>query len=66
MATVAPELAAALAETRQLRERYQQLLDRFGRSSDGYHARLSGVVLMREYRDAGLPVPARLEHLAGQ
>jgi hypothetical protein len=46
--------------------RYECLLDRFSRGSDGYRARLSGVVLAREYRDAGLPVPDRLSHLEGK
>lgn len=60
------ELAAAMAETRRLRERIGRLLDMLGRGSAGYTLRLSGVTVAREYRDAGLPVPARLGHLEGQ
>jgi hypothetical protein len=69
----APELAAAVRaldiardEITGLRNRCGRLLGEFGRGSDGYRARLSGTVLAREYRDAGLPVPDRLSHLEGK
>jgi hypothetical protein len=58
--------AARDAELAGLRKRHEQLLDSFAPASDGFRARLSGVILGREYRDAGLPVPDRLAHLKSQ
>jgi hypothetical protein len=59
-------LGLARDEITALRNRCGRLLGEFGRGSDGYRARLSGVVLAREYHDAGLQVPDRLAHLEGQ
>lgn len=57
------ELNKLIDEVAALRERYRLLLDKFFRSATGYDVRLSGVSLMGEYRNAGLPVPERLSHL---
>jgi hypothetical protein len=62
--TAVPELAAARAETRALRDRYGNLLDRFAKGPAGWNARISQVHLAREYRDAGLQVPDGLKGFA--
>lgn len=54
------------ARADNLRGRLAAVLDKFTRGSDGYRARLSGLVLKREYRGAGLPVPDRLSYLEDQ
>jgi hypothetical protein len=64
-AAVAPELAAAMRETRAVADACRPVLDCFKRASDGWRGRISGVVLMRAYRAIG-PVPPELKHLEGQ
>lgn len=56
----APELAAAMAETRKAREQLATVLGWFGDNQSGRYARVSGTVLARAYRDGGLPVPSEL------
>jgi hypothetical protein len=53
--SAAPELAAAMAETRAVRDGYQQLCGEFGPSAQsGWSARISLTVLNRHLRAAGL------------
>lgn len=58
----APELRAALAETRQLREQLADVLGWFCDNGSGHYARVSGTVLAREYKRAALAVPDKLKH----
>ena len=61
-ATVAPELAAAMAETRQVRDGYAALCGEFGPSAQsGWSARISLTVLNRHRAAAGLEAFSRTE-----
>jgi hypothetical protein len=62
----APELAAAMAETRLVRDQLARVLGWFASSGSGQTARVSATVLAREYAKAGIPLPAGLKHLEGQ
>jgi len=63
----ARELAAAMRETRQVREQLAEILGWFrNNGSSGRYARVSGTVLAREYKRAGVPLPDDLKHLDGQ
>jgi hypothetical protein len=56
MTGVAPELAAAMAETRIVREGYARLCEEFGPAwQSGQGARISLTVLNRHREAAGLP-----------
>jgi uncharacterized protein (DUF4415 family) len=70
IADPAPELAAAMRESRLraevITEVLADVLGWFHNGGDGYRARVSGVRLVREYKRATLPVPDRLRHLEGQ
>lgn len=62
LADAAPELVAAMAETRQVRDGYQQLCREFGPSAQsGWSARVSLTVLNRHRVNAGLIAFARAE-----
>lgn len=61
----APELAAAMAETRRVTETVRPVLDSFRRASDGWRGRVSAVVLARAYAATGT-VPDYLKHVEGQ
>lgn len=50
----------------KLRAQHKELLDMFHGTDSGQTLRLSGVRLTRMYASAGMPVPDRLSHLAGQ
>lgn len=56
----APELAAAMAETREVKGALAVILDLFAKGSSGYTARISQVNLARAYRVAGVPIPSEL------
>lgn len=69
----APPAQAAPADRDDLAARADNLravltavLAWFGNNGSGHYARVSGLVLARAYRDAGLPLPDSLSHLAGQ
>ena len=64
--SAAPELAAAMAETRQVRDGYQGLCDYFGPSpQSGMSARISLTMLNRHRERAGLP-PLRPREAQGK
>lgn len=60
------EAAETSAELTRVKQLHADWLGRFFRGSAGWDARVSGLVLARAYRDAGLPLPGSLSHLAGQ
>jgi hypothetical protein len=56
----APELGAAMAETRKVADAANVVLDLFAKGSSGWTARISQVNLARAYRAIGRPVPDEL------
>lgn len=51
----APELTAAMAETRELRELLAEVIDSFVKTSDGYRARVGQVQIAKWHKRGGLP-----------
>lgn len=60
----APELAAAMAETRNVRAVLASVLSWFGDNQSGRYARVSGHILARAYQDGGIPLPDDLRRHA--